>query len=266
MSELVKKISEEVLNLCEKEPLCDWQHVIRVTRMAIKLAQYEKTADMEVVQLASLLHVLSKPVYNKNDIGLKQAVAFLKVYQVPHDKISLIVDILKNVHFQGSGVLTNMSSIEGKIVQDAHRLETLGAVGLAELFSEGIAKEKPLYTENEKIKKHISLEAYLNSKTSSIGTLHEELYLLKDKMNTLAAKRIAAKRHNFMKKFEAQFKMEWLGQDADPVIAKMQATSPWQDPYFQHFMQFMDAALKQPIKFKGIDFMAMPLIEDKSKK
>lgn len=265
MSDLLKNISSEIMDICSKEKLCDWDHVVRVARMAIKIGQQEKNVNMEIIQLASLLHVLSNPLYNQKEKGLKQIVALLKVNKVSHDTISNILDICENVHFQGSAVKTEMKTIEGKIVQDAHRLETIGAVGLVDLFQKGVIQNKDVYSENEKIKKHITLEAYLNSKTSSIGMMHEELYLIKDQMNTLAGKRIAAKRHNFMKKFESQYKSEWLGQDADPIIAKIQANSPWQDPYFQHFMALMQNALKQPIKFEKMGFMAIPLLGNKKK-
>jgi len=266
MSDLLKNISEAVMDICSKEPQCDWDHTIRVTRMAIKIGYQEKKADIEIIQLASLLHNLANPIYNKDEKGLKQIVALLKVNQVSSEKITHILEICEKTHFQGSGVSTEMKTVEGKIVQDAHRLETIGAVGIVDLLKRGFLQDKPVYVENEKIKKHVTLEAYLNSKTSSIGMLHEELYLIKDKMNTVAGKRIAAKRHSFMKKFEQQYKTEWLGQDADPIIAKIQATSPWQDPYFQHFMVLMQNALKQPLKFEKMGFMAIPLLKDEKKK
>lgn len=266
MSDLLKNISEAIMDICSKEPQCDWDHIVRVTRMAIKIGYQEKKVDLEIVQLAALMHNLANPMYNKDEKGLKQIVALLKVNQVSSEKISHVLEICEKVHFQGSGVKLEMKTLEGKIVQDAHRLETIGAVGIVDLFRKGVVQNKPIYIENEKIKKHVTVEAYLNSKTSSIGMFQEELYLIKDLMNTVAGKRIAAKRHTFMKKFEQQYKTEWLGQDADPIIAKIQAISPWQDPYFQHFMSLMQNALKQPLKFEKMGFVAVPLLKDKKKK
>lgn len=254
MSELVEKIEKIVENFfIEQQSDYDWYHTLRVKSTAESLALEEHKVNMEIVSLASLLHdIADERHYDDEKEGIRSVAAILRSENASPHIINHVIEIVTNMFFKGAGVQTPMRTIEGKIVQDAERLDGLGAIGITRCFVEGSRLNREVYNPEYVPQRHISKEAYKNSKTDSLNHFHEKLYYLKDNMNTLAGKRLAAKRYKFMKKFEQQFKSEWNANDMQPILQKIRAKSPWQDPYFLHFFALMSAALQDPIKFEKI--------------
>lgn len=247
--EKVEKLVEEFFDNMSGE--YDAYHTLRVKVTAEALALEENDVDIEVVSLASLLHdIADEKHYADDKEGVRNVSAILREAGAKPSLIAHVIDIVSNMFFKGAGVQTPMKTIEGKIVQDAERLDALGAIGLTRCFIEGALNQKLMFDEEYVPQRHVSKEAYKNSKADSLNHLHEKLYYLKDTMNTLAGKRLAAKRYKFMKKFEQQFRTEWFASDLEPILQKIRAKSPWQDPYFLHFFSLMVSALKDPIKFE----------------
>jgi uncharacterized protein len=120
-----------------------------------------------------------------------------------------VIEIIRNVSFKGAGVKDKMKAIEGKIVQDADRLDAIGAIGIARTFAFGGKFGSEIYNPEEKAKLHESFEEYKNSNGSTINHFYEKLLLLKDRINTQTAKNIAIERHNYMEEFLVQFNNEW---------------------------------------------------------
>lgn len=188
----------------------DWWHTHRVWQSAKYIAKHEK-ADMFIVELASLLHDIADWKFNNGDesAGPVKAGNWLKRLGVDHNTINRICEIVKNISFKGAAVSSKIYSIEGKIVQDADRLDAMGAMGIARTFAFGGFDKREIY--NPKIKPilHKSFQQYKNNKSSSINHFYEKLLLLKDLMNTKTAEKIAQSRHEFMLKFLDEFFKEW---------------------------------------------------------
>lgn len=260
---IINKIEKLVFNFCNDHPQFDYEQVIRVKNTAKKIA-IEEGADLDKVLLISNLQGIANPIFYKKDKkrGVKQANAFLKLSGANNELIQEILIILEKMFFRGSGVDSQLLTIEAQVVQDAERIDCLGALGIMKMFYIGGMSSKSVYNKNDKIKKHITEEAFFNSKTSLIKGLYENQYYFKDRMNTKAGKRIAEKRHLVMKNFEKQFLLEWSGKDIDSTVDIIHASSPWQDPYFLNFMNLMKNALSRPIQFDNLDFYAGYLTSD----
>lgn len=255
MTDLVEKVEKIVEDLFDANTdKFDLYHTLRVKAIAESLALEEKDVEVEVVSLASLLHdIADERHYSDEKEGIRQVSAILREAGAKPSLIAHVVDIVSNMFFKGAGVQTPMKTIEGKIVQDAERLDSMGAIGIVRCFMEGLSTGREMYNTDYVPQRHVSKEAYNNSKTDSLNHFHEKLYYLKDNMNTLAGKRLAAKRHKFMKKFEQQFRLEWFANDLEPILQKIRAKSPWQDPYFLHYFSLMVAAIKDPVKFEKMN-------------
>ena len=180
----------------------DWWHIYRVWKNAIHIAKHEK-ADLFVVELAALLHDIADWKFNdgNDNVGPKLAKEWLKKLSVDENIISHVCQIIKDASFKGSGVVTKMKTIEGMIVQDADRLDAIGAIGIGRTFAYGGAKGREMYNPEIKPEKHESFEQYKNNQSTTINHFYEKLLLLKDLMNTTTAKKIAKKRHKVMEKF-----------------------------------------------------------------
>ena len=191
----------------------DWWHVHRVYSTALNIAQQEKGADVFVVSLGALLHDIADYKFHDGDesVGPRVAGEWLEQCGVHRDVIDLVQEIIRTISFKGAGVATPMRTLEGKIVQDADRLDALGAVGIARCFAYGGSKGKPLYDPEIKPVMHTSFETYKKSKGTSVNHFFEKLFLLKDLMNTQTAKKIAQKRHDVMEQFIKTFFAEWDG-------------------------------------------------------
>ena len=181
--------------------------------MALHLAEKEQ-ADLYIVELAALLHDIADHKFHDGDetVGPKVAGAWLKQVDADESTITHVQQIIKNISFKGAGVSTPMQTLEGEIVQDADRLDAIGAIGIGRAFAYGGHRNREMYNPEKSPTQHDSFEAYKSDKGPTINHFYEKLFLLKDRMNTTAAKEIAEKRHQFMKEFVDRFYQEWDGK------------------------------------------------------
>ncbi len=187
----------------------DWWHIVRVWNMATKLAKLEG-ADRYITEMAALLHDLDDWKFNHSDEPEK-AIKWLNELNEDETTSQKIIEIIKNVSYKGAGVKTEMKTIEGKCVQDADRLDAIGAIGVARTFAYGGHKGHEIYNPNIKATMHQSFEDYKTKTSHTINHFYEKLLLLKDRMNTESAKQIANNRHAFMMVYLDQFYEEWKG-------------------------------------------------------
>lgn len=192
----------------------DWWHTFRVWKIALYINQ-EENADTLIVQLAALLHDIADYKVNSGDetLGPKVARTWLERMQIGEDIISQVCNIIFDMSFRGAKVVSKTDTIEGMIVQDADRLDAIGAIGIARAFAFGGYKGHDIYDSDIKPVLHTSFEEYKDKNSSTINHFYEKLLLLKDLMNTKTAKRVAEKRHQFMLLFLDEFLKEWEGRD-----------------------------------------------------
>ena len=192
----------------------DWWHAYRVWELAQHIAEKEP-ADLFVVELAALLHDIADHKFHGGDttIGPKKAREWLESINVEEPTITHVWGIIAHISFKGAEVADAMQTKEGMIVQDADRLDAIGAIGIARAFSFGGSRNRELYNPEIKPEKHTTFEQYKKSDGTTINHFYEKLLLLKDRMNTTTAKRIAESRHNFMEEFLKKFFEEWEGED-----------------------------------------------------
>ncbi|MFZ4739748.1 MAG: HD domain-containing protein [Bacteroidales bacterium] len=191
----------------------DWWHVYRVWKNAIHIGKQENV-DMFVIELAALLHDIADwKFYDGNDeIGPQMAKLWLEKLSVDNAVITHVCQIIKDVSFKGAGVDTKMKTTEGMVVQDADRLDAIGAIGIARTFAYGGSKGREIYNPDIKPEIHQSFEKYKNSQSPTLNHFYEKLLLLKELMNTTAAKNIAERRHKIMENFLEEFYQEWSGK------------------------------------------------------
>jgi uncharacterized protein len=191
----------------------DWFHIERVYKNSLLIANGEK-CDSLIVQLSALLHDIADSKFHEGDetVGPKKARLFLESKNVPENTITHVVNIIENISFKGGHEAKKFSSLELDIVQDADRLDAIGAIGIARTFNYGGFKNRAIYNPEIKPNLNMSKEEYKNSDAPTINHFYEKLLLLKDKMNTKTGKEIAAQRHDFMKLFLNQFYAEWNGE------------------------------------------------------
>jgi uncharacterized protein len=191
----------------------DWFHIERVYKNALLIAE-EEECDLTVVKLAALLHDIADSKFHGGDesVGPKTARTFLESQNVSEAIISHVIAIIENISFKGGNFEKKFNSKELEIVQDADRLDAIGAIGIARTFNYGGFKNRPLYNPNIQPNLNMSKEEYKNSESPTLNHFYEKLLLLKDKMNTETGKKIAQKRHDFMVTFLSQFYSEWDGE------------------------------------------------------
>ena len=191
----------------------DWWHIQRVWKNAIALCRQEQ-ADAFVVELAALLHDLDDWKLDPASDGTPlRADAWLRQLGVAENVRAHVCAIITHLSFKGAGVANQISTPEGRIVQDADRLDALGAVGIGRAFAYGGHKGRAMHDPGQSPQLHGTFEQYQNSEGTTLNHFHEKLLLLKDRMNTETAKRIAEARHAFMKQFLERFLEEWDGRD-----------------------------------------------------
>lgn len=196
----------------------DWWHVYRVWKMATHLAKDEK-ADLFVVELGALLHDIADYKFHGGDysVGPRVAREMMERIKVAEDTIDKVCEIVENISFKGGVKKETMKTLEGKIVQDADRLDAIGAIGIGRVFAFGGSKNRPMHDPAIKPQAYKSKEEYIaafrRNEGSSISHFYEKLLLLKDRMNTKAAKQIAQSRHEFMEEFLKRFYSEWEGKE-----------------------------------------------------
>ena len=188
----------------------DWFHIERVYKNSILIAQ-EEECDLIVVKLGALLHDIADSKFHDGDetIGPKTARTFLESENVFEETINHVINIIENISFKGGNFENKFSSKELEIVQDADRLDAIGAIGIARTFNYGGFKNRALYNPSIAPNLNMSKEEYKNSNSPTLNHFYEKLLLLKDKMNTATGKKIALERHKYMENFLSQFYAEW---------------------------------------------------------
>ncbi len=206
----IKFVKQELKNA---EGGHDWFHIQRVYKNSLLIANCED-CDILVVKLAALLHDIADSKFHNGDetVGPKKARLFLESENVSENTIVHVINIIENISFKGGNTIKNFHSLELDIVQDADRLDAIGAIGIARTFNYGGFKNRSLYNPDIAPNLHMSKEEYKNSETPTINHFYEKLLLLKDKMNTKTGKEIATERHRFMESFLSQFYAEWDGE------------------------------------------------------
>ncbi|MCK0190527.1 HD domain-containing protein [Arenibacter sp. F20364] len=191
----------------------DWFHIQRVFKNTLLIAKDEKV-DVLVVSLGSLLHDIADAKFNGGDesVGPKMAYEFLTSLEVDKKTIHHVVKIIENISYKSSlESKKRFTSKELEVVQDADRLDAIGAIGIARAFNYGGFKNRELYNPEIAPNLKMTKEEYKKSKAPTINHFYEKLLLLKDKMNTESGKKLAEKRHQFMLEFLEQFYKEWNG-------------------------------------------------------
>ncbi len=192
----------------------DWWHIYRVRKLAVRIGR-EENADLFVVQLAALLHDIADTKFYDGDeeVGPRMAKEFLTRLDVSKSIIEHVDAIIRNMSFHKTFEGKKFDSVEFQVVQDADRLDAIGAIGIARTFNYGGHKNFPLYDPAIQPEKYLNKEAYKNSKAPTLNHFYEKLFLLKDLMNTQTGKRMAEGRHRFMEEFVERFLKEWEGED-----------------------------------------------------
>jgi len=209
-SDIVEKTGKYVKGRLEGESSGhDWWHVLRVMRIATHITEKEG-ADLYIVQMSALLHDLDDWKFSKDgEAGTKEAREWLESVDEDPATIEQICSIIEGISFKGAGVETPMRSLEGKVVQDADRLDAIGAVGIGRTFAYGGHKRLEMHDPNLRPRLHQSFEEYKESKSTTVNHFHEKLMLLKDRMNTETGKNMAKERHAFLELFLQRFLDEW---------------------------------------------------------
>ncbi len=191
----------------------DWWHIERVWKLSRKIASTEK-ADIFIVELSALLHdIADSKFHNGNEeLGALKAREYLNSLQVDAPSIEHVINIINNISFKGGKELVTFKSIELDIVQDADRLDAIGAIGIARTFNYGGFKNREIYNPNIAPNLAMTKEEYKKSTAPTINHFYEKLLLLKDRMNTSTAQIIAEKRHAFMELYLDEFYKEWEGE------------------------------------------------------
>lgn len=191
----------------------DWFHTHRVFLNATKIAEAEENCNLEIVQLGALLHDVADSKFHDGDetVGPKIAREFLEKEGVSAETIEHVIAIIENISFKGGNFNQKFTSKELEIIQDADRLDAIGAIGIARTFNYGGFKNRELYNPDIPPKLDMTKEEYKKSEAPTINHFYEKLLLLKDKMNTQTGKQLAEERHQFMEDFLAQFYKEWNG-------------------------------------------------------
>jgi len=210
-NDLINNALEFVKGIFEKDfSGHDYFHTLRVYKIATEIA-IKENADVGIVQLSSLLHdvddiKLSPQTHENKD----NAVSFLRTNNVDEDKIKHICKIVDEISFAGGNSVAP-DTIEGKCVQDADRLDAIGAIGIARAFAYGGHHNRELHNPDIKPRMNMSREEYYNHKSTTVNHFYEKLFLLKDLMNTQTATKIAEKRQAYMQEFIDEFMAEWDG-------------------------------------------------------
>ena len=188
----------------------DWFHIERVWKLSKKISEKEG-GNLEIIELSAVLHDIADPKFHNGDetLATKISSEFLKSIKVEENIINQVLYIIENISFKNREESHQNPSLELQIVQDADRLDAIGAIGIARTFNFGGFKNNLMYHPDIQPKLNMSKEEYKKSNGTTINHFYEKLLLLKDLMNTETAKKIASERHDFMLKFLDEFYKEW---------------------------------------------------------
>lgn len=188
----------------------DWHHINRVRRLAKQIASAEG-ANQDIAELAALVHDIADWKFHNGDdsVGPLEAERLLREEGAEPEIIEQVVDIVRTISFKGAGVVIAMTTLEGRCVQDADRLDAIGAIGIARCFAYGGHAGRSMYDPDEPPVMHATADAYKSSKGNSLNHFYEKLFLLKDRMNTPAGRAMAEERHRFMEQYVKRFLTEW---------------------------------------------------------
>ena len=190
----------------------DWWHIFRVWQLSKYIAETEK-ADMLVVELGALLHDIADAKFHNGDerVGPEKARNFLLSINVNEEIIIHVERIITNISFKGGRVIQQFKSLELDIIQDADRLDAIGAIGIARTFNYGGFKNREIYNPGIQPNLNLTKEEYKNSTAPTLNHFYEKLLLLKDRMNTATGRKMAEQRHQFLELFLDEFYAEWDG-------------------------------------------------------
>jgi len=189
----------------------DWWHIERVRKAALQIGEKEN-ANLFVVEMAALLHDVADEKLNKSEEeGLMKVRNWLSSLQITDSEQEEIVEIISTMSFKG-GNRPPLKTIEGQVVQDADRLDAIGAIGIARTFAFAGSHGDLIYDPNLPYRESMTKEEYRNGKSTAVNHFYEKLLKLKDTLNTNAARKAAQERHDFMTAFLDQFYKEWNGQ------------------------------------------------------
>ena len=191
----------------------DWFHIERVYRNSLLIAKTEDV-DTTIVSLGALLHDIADSKFHNGDetVGPRIAREWLESQNASEEVINHVIQIIDNISFKGGNQEQKFRSAELDVVQDADRLDAIGAIGIARTFNYGGYKDMKIYDPSIPPKMGMTKEEYKKSKAPTINQFYEKLLLLKDRMNTETGKKLARERHNYMESFLEQFYKEWNGE------------------------------------------------------
>lgn len=212
--EVIRKTQEFVkITLSDAESGHDWWHVHRVWKNARLIAQQERV-NLFIVELGALLHDIADSKFYAGDVevGPRKAKEFLESLNMDREIINHVEQIIRNISFKGGNHIQTFKSPELDVVQDADRLDAMGALGIARTFNYGGYKNRVIY--DPAIKPHLTQtrEEYQRSTAPTINHFYEKLLLLKDRMNTKTGREVAKHRHHFMEHYLEEFYKEWEGE------------------------------------------------------
>lgn len=207
----VEKYTKEKL---KDETSRDWWHVYRVWQMARHIGSQERIVDKFVVDLGAILHDLAHWQLTDGDEhqGPYEVKDFLRSLEIEQSVITQVLQIIRDTKYKGAANRPNLKSIESKIVYDADKLDSLGAVGIAKTFTYGGSTNRAMHNPTIKPTLHKTFEAYKHGDTTSINHFYEKNLLLKDWMQTKTGKAIALRRHKFLEDYLQEFYKEWEGE------------------------------------------------------
>lgn len=212
MQDLIAKVRTQIILEFEGEGTGhDWWHIHRVVNNALTIANTEG-GNKELIELSALLHDVGDHKFHKEENAAELLITkILSDFDANNDLIKKIVRIVSEVSYKGANIETNTSSIESKIVQDADRLDAIGAIGIARAFAYGGNKNRLLYHPDQPPKNHKNFSEYKSDNGHTINHFYEKLLLLKYRMQTKTGAKLATQRHLYMEGFLKQFYNEWKG-------------------------------------------------------
>ncbi len=213
-TDVIKKTVIHVRSLQQQESTGhDWWHTHRVWQMAKKIGRIEK-ADLLVVQLSALLHDVADWKSHEGDfeVGAREARTWLSRFSLDPKCIDHICWIVQSISFKGVAAKRSDLTLEAMVVQDSDRLDALGAIGIARTFAYGGSKGRAIYDPSVRPVKHKTVKSYVDNKSPSINHFYEKLLLLKTRMHTETARRIASNRDQIIRDFLREFYDEWRGR------------------------------------------------------